>query len=89
MARTLRLFRESAMERERLEAEAEEQRRMIATAIETISDGFVLYDQQTRILLANSKYREMFPDIANIVRPGVTFQQILAAQACCRRGRGG
>jgi signal transduction histidine kinase len=81
MARTLRLFRESAMERERLEAEAEEQRRMIATAIETISDGFVLYDQQTRILLANSKYREMFPDIANIVRPGVTFQQILAAQA--------
>jgi HAMP domain-containing protein len=44
MARTLRLFRENAIERERLEAEAERQRSMIATAIESISDGFVLYD---------------------------------------------
>ena len=80
MARTLRLFRENAIERERLEAEAERQREMIATAIETISDGFVLYDPDARILLANSKYREMFPQIAGIVRPGVSFREILEAQ---------
>jgi signal transduction histidine kinase len=80
MARTLRLFRENAIERERLEAEAERQRNMISTAIETISDGFVLYDSETRILLANSKYCEMFPEIAPIVRPGVEFKEILQAQ---------
>jgi len=80
MARTLRLFRENAVERERLEADAERQRNMIATAIETIADGFILYDDDARILLANNKYREMFPEVAPIVQPGVGFQEILEAQ---------
>jgi signal transduction histidine kinase len=85
MARTLRLFRENAIERERLEAEAEQQRHMIATAIETISDGFVLYDDRASILLANSKYSEMFPEIAPIIRPGVNFREILEAQLTAER----
>ncbi|MDH3668845.1 MAG: PAS-domain containing protein [Paracoccaceae bacterium] len=81
MARTLRAFRENAIERERLEAEAERQHNMVATAIETISDGFVLYDEDTRVRLANSKYREMLGEIAPIVQPGVELSEILAAQA--------
>src|SRR6266481_2271379 len=64
MARTLELFRESIVERERLAAETERQRRMIATAIETISEGFVLYDPQDRLVLCNSKFRELYPKIA-------------------------
>ena len=85
MARTLRLFRENAIERKRLEADAEQQRHMIATAIETISDGFVLYDDRASILLANSKYSEMFPEIAPIVRPGVNLREILEAQVTAGR----
>ena len=77
VARTLRLFRDSVIEREQLEAQAEQQRKLISMAIETISDGFVLYD---RIQLANSKYREMFPEIAPMVQPGVSFREILEAQ---------
>ena len=80
MARALRMFRENAIERARLETEAEEQHNMVATAIETVSDGFVLYDRDACILLANSKYREMFPEIAELVRPGVNLREILAAQ---------
>ncbi len=80
MARTLNLFRDSIVERQRLEAEAEAQRKTIATAIETISDGFVLYDNEARILLANGKYIEMFPQIASLVKPGVSFRQIMQAQ---------
>ena len=80
MARTLNLFRDSIVERQRLEAEAEAQRETIATAIETIPDGFVLYDRDACILLANSKYIEMFPQIASLVQPGVSFRQILEAQ---------
>ena len=80
MARTLRLFRENAIERERLEVEAERQRSMVATAIETIADGFVLYDQDARIQLANNKYSEMFPEIAPIVRPGIELSSLLEAQ---------
>ncbi|HMB48413.1 MAG TPA: ATP-binding protein [Afifellaceae bacterium] len=80
MARTLRLFRENAAERSRLEEESERQRNTISTAVETISDGFVLYDRDARVLLANSKYREMFSDIASVIQPGTSFRDIMAAQ---------
>jgi len=80
MARTLRLFRENTIERERLEVETEQQRNMIATAIEAIADGFVLYDNEARLRLANSKYCEMFPDIAPLIQPGVSLRDILEAQ---------
>ena len=77
MARTLRLFRTSAIERQRLEEEAERQRRTIATAFETISDGFVLYDSADRILLANSKYCEIFSDHERGELIGQSFEDIL------------
>jgi signal transduction histidine kinase/DNA-binding response OmpR family regulator/HAMP domain-containing protein len=79
MARTLELFRESIVERERLAAETERQRRMIATAIETISEGFVLYDPQDRLVLCNSKYRELYPKIDDLMVPGTPFATILRA----------
>ncbi len=77
MADTLRLFRESVVERQRLEEEAERQRATIAAALEAISDGFVLYDADDRILLANSRYCEMFPgdDPADLV--GKSFRSVL------------
>ena len=83
MAKTLQLFRESIAERERLAEETERQRRMIATAIETISEGFVLYDPQDRLVLCNSKFRELYPKIANIMVPGTKFSTILQAIVDC------
>jgi signal transduction histidine kinase/CheY-like chemotaxis protein/HAMP domain-containing protein len=79
MAKTLELFRDSIIERERLAAETERQRRMIATAIETISEGFVLYDSQDRLVLCNSKFRELYPKITDLMVPGTPFKTILRA----------
>ncbi|TIQ40270.1 MAG: response regulator, partial [Mesorhizobium sp.] len=77
MSRTLRLFRAGAIEKKRLEDEAEQQRRTIAAALEAISDGFVLFDPQDRVILANSKFCEFFPDHARASLPGQSFQEIL------------
>ncbi|RLP22141.1 response regulator [Mesorhizobium sp. YM1C-6-2] len=77
MARTLRLFRASAIEKQRLEEEAERQRRTIATAFEAISDGFVLFDSEDKILLANSKYCEIFSDQQRSELIGQSFEDIL------------
>jgi signal transduction histidine kinase/CheY-like chemotaxis protein/HAMP domain-containing protein len=77
IARTLELFRASAIERQRLEEEAERQRRTIATAFETISDGFVLFGPDDRILLANSKYCEIFSDHERSALIGQRFEDIL------------
>jgi len=77
MANTLRLFRESIVERTRLAEEGDRQRRMIETSIETIPDGFVLYDRDGRLVLCNSKFRDLIPDIADAIVPGATFVGIL------------
>jgi signal transduction histidine kinase/DNA-binding response OmpR family regulator/HAMP domain-containing protein len=79
MAKTLRLFRESIIERERLAEETDRQRRMIATAIETISDGFILYDPQDRLILCNNKFKELYPRLGDVLVPGTPFPTILRA----------
>jgi adenylate cyclase len=77
MANTLRLFRESIVERARLAAEGDRQRRMIETSLETIPDGFVLYGPDDRLVLCNSKFVDLTPGIADVIVPGVAFADIL------------
>jgi signal transduction histidine kinase/HAMP domain-containing protein len=79
MANTLRLFRESIVERTRLAEEGERQRRMIETSLRTIPDGFVLYDADDRLVLHNSKFLEFTPGIADLIKPGIAFFDILRA----------
>ncbi len=78
---TLSLFRDTAIERDRLEAEADRQRARIATAIETIPDGFVLYDADERLLVANSKYVAIFPELEGAIATGRQLADLLTIQA--------
>ncbi|OAP41524.1 hybrid sensor histidine kinase/response regulator [Sinorhizobium glycinis] len=77
MAKALSLFQQNAIEKKKLEDEAERQRRTIAAALEAISDGFVLYDPDDRILVANSKYCEIFPSHKPNELRGKSFREIL------------
>ncbi|TMJ52549.1 MAG: response regulator [Alphaproteobacteria bacterium] len=79
MARTLALFRDSLKERDRFAAEAEGQRKTIAAAIATISEGFVLYDSDDRIVLFNEQFRAIYPGLADIIKQGTTFTELLEA----------
>ena len=79
MAKTLQLFRESIVERARLADESDRQRRLIETALRTISDGFVLYGPDDRLVLCNSKFRDLYPGIADLIVPGIPFTAILRA----------
>ena len=79
MARTLGLFRDSLKERDRFAAEAEAQRKTIAAAIATISEGFVLYDFEDRIVLFNEQFRDIYPGLADIIKTGTTFAEVLEA----------
>ncbi|HLQ19296.1 MAG TPA: response regulator [Tabrizicola sp.] len=49
----------------------------IWAAIDVLPDGFVLFDREERLLACNQRYREMFPDSAPIMQPGVTFETLL------------
>ncbi|HEX5079676.1 MAG TPA: PAS domain-containing protein, partial [Geminicoccaceae bacterium] len=93
MARTLALFRDSLAERERLTAEREKAeaavRRMqsrLSDAVESISQGFALFDSDDRLVLCNSRYGEMlYPGESGVVEPGMPFEAIVRGSA--ERGR--
>jgi len=53
-----------------------EQLRMWA-AVETVPDGFVLFDPEDRLIMCNAQYREMYDLPEAEVPYGTTFEQIL------------
>lgn len=88
MTRTLRLLQRSLVERDRLErqhreaeAEAQRARRQLGEAIETISEGFALYDSEDRLVICNSRYREMYAGVDLAIEPGIHYQEVIQAAA--------
>jgi PAS domain S-box-containing protein len=61
----------------RLAEELDRTRRQLEDALESIAEGFVLFDPQDRIVMCNSNYRAWFTDVAHMVRPGNTFESFM------------
>jgi PAS domain S-box-containing protein len=57
--------------------EATAARRRLTDALESISEGFFLYDTDDRMVLCNSRYRELYPGMADVYRPGLQFEEML------------
>ena len=49
----------------------------LETAIEALSDGFVLYDNRDRLVICNQRYRDLYSESAPAMTPGRTFEEIL------------
>lgn len=81
MAEALRRFRDTAIEIEEQNLrEVAEARQRLVDAIESISEGFALYDADDRLVLCNSRYREiLYPGIDDAVVSGARFEEILRA----------
>jgi PAS domain S-box-containing protein len=56
-------------------------RNRLAEAIEALSDGFILLDPDHRIVLVNSKYREIYQKSAHLLIPGAAFGAFLRHHA--------
>ena len=60
---------------------AEEQLRTVESrlmeAVASISEGFVLFDRQDRLVTCNERYRQMFSLTAESTPPGTSFEQLL------------
>lgn len=46
-------------------------------AIETLPDGFVLFDREDRLLMCNDRFRAIYSLSAEAIRPGASFADIL------------
>lgn len=83
LMRALSVFRDTAAEVERQNLrEIAEARQRLDEALESISEGFALFDPQERLVIANRRYAEiMLGPGADALRSGVPFGQMIAAAA--------
>jgi class 3 adenylate cyclase/phosphoglycerate-specific signal transduction histidine kinase len=83
MAQALGVFRDTAIEVQKSNLrEIRETRRRLTDAIETISEGFSLYDKEDRLVVCNSMYRTLlYPNIEDEITTGMTFESIVRRAA--------
>lgn len=75
----------SIRERDAFAEEARERRQTMLDAIESINQGFALYDADDRLQITNSQYRAMTGSVARVLQTGASFVDIMRA-AAERRG---
>jgi len=54
---------------------------LLIDAIESIPESFMLLDAKDRLVLCNSRYRELHAPIAHLLVPGTSFEEICRASA--------
>lgn len=67
--------------RKRETERAEHAEKVLLMAIDSIDDGFVLFDKDDRLVLANRKYKALVTKGSEIIKPGVQFETILRTLA--------
>ncbi len=69
-------------ERKKAEKALRESEAQLVDAIESISEGFALFDAEDRLVLYNTKYKEMYPTSRHLkLVPGTRFEDIIRASA--------
>src|SRR5262245_1603772 len=80
MAEALGVFRATAVEMEEANLkEIREARTRLTDAIESISEGFSLYGADDKLIVCNSRYRDLFASHADVMQPGTSFETIVRA----------
>ncbi len=64
----------------------------LVAAVEALDDGFIYFDANDRLVLANSRYRKLYPETASAMTEGASYEDILrhgiaSGQFCGAVGR--
>ena len=68
----------------RAEAARRVSEQRLVEAIESISEGFALFDSDDRLVMCNEHYRDLYPGNADMIAPGTSFAAM--ARAAAERG---
>ncbi|MCA9014910.1 MAG: PAS-domain containing protein [Planctomycetaceae bacterium] len=63
------------------EQESHRLRVQLTEAIESLTEGFALYDAEDRLVMCNSKYREFYKESADLLYPGQRFEDHIRISA--------
>ena len=67
----------AAAELQQAKERAEKAETLLRDAVDSISEGFVIYDQHDRLVLCNEAYRTLYPESARWMVAGSTFEEIV------------
>lgn len=56
---------------------AEEAEALLGDAVDSISEGFIIFDADDRIVMANEAFRKLYADVADMAVPGVSFEDFI------------
>ena len=74
----LTIDRMRAIERQRsAEALVEAERARLEEAVESLGEGFALFDADDSLILCNSRYRALYPLSAPLMQPGISFEDLI------------
>ena len=67
-------------QRERSETERARAALVLANAIDAMSDGFAIWDENDRLVTCNQGYKNLSPVSEALLRPGVAYEDIIRAE---------
>jgi len=79
MGRQILTLRQQSNLVARRETDAIAARYQLELAINAMSDGFCYFDADDRLVLSNSTYRALYPDIAHLIVPGQSCEEFCRA----------
>lgn len=68
-------------DQKRREKEIADARMMLADAIESLSEGFALYDEDGKLVMCNTSYRQVNAVVADLLQPGLAWEELMRASA--------
>jgi len=77
MALVALLARQLSRNERRVQQHLDEQKLQLDTAIDNMSQGFLMFDSSARIVIVNQRYLDMYGLSAAAVRPGCTLRELL------------
>ena len=78
----------AALVDKRLQAAAEllqVSRQRMVEAVESISDGFIMFDGNGRLVMCNHVFRSMYPELREVLKPNTPYAKVLESWAKLER----
>lgn len=68
---------EDITERKRAEMASRKADELLREAVDSVAEGFVIYDENDRLVICNNAYREHYATSRDLIVPGATFEEIV------------
>ncbi len=81
LRQALREIKQANRARHQAEADSKAAQERLHEVVDSLSEGFLLCDRDDRVVLFNAKYLDFFPQLRDLLRPGIPFVELVTATA--------